>query len=139
MSNQRFEVRFHPGAYKEYIDLDNSTAEIVDKALEEMEYRADEIGKNLRNNNDTKLAGCKEIKLRGAGIRIIYRDLSLGKKTRIVNNLKTERSFLFFWWMLCRKRHFIEISAKIQKPQSLAVVRCPMEPIMRFELTTLAL
>ncbi len=73
MSKRRFEIRFHPGALKEYQDLDNSAAEIVDKALEELENRTDEVGKTLRNNNDTKLAGCKEIKLRGAGIRIIYR------------------------------------------------------------------
>lgn len=35
--------------------------------------RADEVGKTLGNNNITKLCGCKEIKLRDAGIRIVFR------------------------------------------------------------------
>ncbi len=73
MDEQRFDVRFHPEAFKEYQKLDNSSALLVDKALEELEVRADEVGKNLGNLKDTKLAGCKEIKFRSAGIRIIFR------------------------------------------------------------------
>jgi mRNA-degrading endonuclease RelE of RelBE toxin-antitoxin system len=42
---------------------------IVNKKLDDLEERADEIGKLLSGN----LAGCREIKLRDAGIRILYR------------------------------------------------------------------
>ncbi|SHK65804.1 type II toxin-antitoxin system RelE family toxin [Alicyclobacillus tolerans] len=73
MNKPRFDVRFDEDAYKEYMKLDNSVAEIVDKALEELEARADEVGKILVNKQSTKLHGCKEIKLRDAGIRIVFR------------------------------------------------------------------
>lgn len=53
--------------------LDNSIAGMVDHALEELETRADEVGKVLTNTQSTKLHGCKEIKLRDAGIRIVLR------------------------------------------------------------------
>ena len=69
----KFEIRFHPKAYREYKKLDGSLVKIVDKSLEELEYRADEIGKVLGNSQNVKLAGCREIKLRDAGIRIVYR------------------------------------------------------------------
>lgn len=64
MSIPRFEVILDPDALKEYNKLDNSAVEMVDKAIDELEYRADEVGKPLSNYDDTKLAGCKEIKLR---------------------------------------------------------------------------
>ena len=41
--------------------------------LAKLETRADEIGKSLGNKDSTKLHGCKEIKLRRAGLRIIFR------------------------------------------------------------------
>lgn len=69
----KFEIRFHPGAYREYEKLDGSLINVIDKKLEELEYRADEIEKALGNYQNAKLAGCREIKLRDAGIRIIYR------------------------------------------------------------------
>lgn len=69
----KFEVRFDPGAYQEYLKLDGSLVGMIDKKLEELEFRADEIGKRLRNTHSSKLAGCREIKLRDAGIRIVYR------------------------------------------------------------------
>lgn len=70
---RRFEVRLHPEAVKEYKKLDGSILNMVNKSIDELEFRADEIGKVLRNNKDTKLAGCKERKLRDAGIRIIFK------------------------------------------------------------------
>ncbi|MCL6443671.1 MAG: hypothetical protein K6T83_09485 [Alicyclobacillus sp.] len=73
MSEPRFDLRFHEDAYKEYERLDNSAAAIVDDFFEELEIRADEIGKDLTNKHSTKLHGCKEIKLRKAGIRIVFR------------------------------------------------------------------
>lgn len=73
MEHPRFDIILDPDAVKEYNKLDNSVVEIVDKAIDELEYRADEVGKPLSNYKDTKLAGCKEIKLRDAGIRIVFR------------------------------------------------------------------
>jgi mRNA interferase RelE/StbE len=70
---RRFEVRLHPDAVKEYKKLDGSVVNIVNKAIDELELRADETGKTLGNNKNTKLAGCKEKKLRDAGIRIIFK------------------------------------------------------------------
>ncbi len=68
MADQRFEIRFAVQALKEYEGLDNSVVQIVDKKLEDLEKRADEIGTVLKGN----LSGYREIKLRDAGIRIIY-------------------------------------------------------------------
>lgn len=68
MNNQRFEIRFTQLSQKDYENLDGSVLKIVNKKLEDLEERADEIGKILSGN----LAGCREIKLRDAGIRIIY-------------------------------------------------------------------
>ncbi len=70
---QRFEIILDPDAYKEYTKLDNTVVILVDKVLAELEIRADEIGKPLQNKGHAKLAGCKEIKLRDAGIRIVFR------------------------------------------------------------------
>jgi len=72
MNEARFEVRLDPEAVKEYQKLDNSVVKLVNKAIDELEYRADEVGKKLQNKENTKLSGCKEIKLRDAGIRIIF-------------------------------------------------------------------
>jgi mRNA interferase RelE/StbE len=69
----KFEIRFEPGAYREYQKLDGSIVAIIDKKLAELELRADVIGKLLISKQNSKLAGCHEIKLRDAGIRIIYK------------------------------------------------------------------
>lgn len=73
MSAPVFEVHFVPGAYRDYEALDGSVVEMVDRKLEELEHRAHEMGKPLRNAGQARLAGCREIKLRDAGIRIVYR------------------------------------------------------------------
>lgn len=72
MTNPRFDVRLHKAAQKEYEKLDNSVVAIVDKALEELEKRADEVGKPLGKKHNANLTGCKEIKLREAGVRIVF-------------------------------------------------------------------
>ena len=64
----RFEVRMHEQAQKEYKRLDGSVGKIVNKKIEELEYRADGIGKQLKGD----LAGYREIKLKDSGIRIVY-------------------------------------------------------------------
>lgn len=70
---KKFDVRMDPDAAKEYQKLDAAYKRIVNKSIDELEFRADEVGKPLRNQSSSKLAGCKEIKLRDIGIRIIFR------------------------------------------------------------------
>lgn len=70
---QRFEIRFDPDAAREYKNLDKSIRSIVNKRLEELEYRADEIGKPLGNMRNIALSGCKELKLKSIGYLIIFR------------------------------------------------------------------
>ena len=72
MTEPRFDIRLHTAASKEYDKLDHSVVLQVDKALAELETRADEIGKLLGKKRNINLAGCKEIKLRDAGIRIVF-------------------------------------------------------------------
>ena len=71
--SQRFAIHFDPDAVKEYERLDGSVVAIVNKAIDELKDRADEVGKPLGNKRTQKLVGCKEIKLRDAGIRIIFK------------------------------------------------------------------
>ena len=73
MFDKGFDVRFDPDAVKEYNKLDNSVVNIVNKAIDELEICADKVGKPLSNKNCTKLAGCKEIKLRSFNLRIVFR------------------------------------------------------------------
>lgn len=73
MSNARFKVLFAPEAAIEYEKLDNSVIGIVDKTIDRLEERADEVGTLLHNYQKTRLAGAKEIKLRDAGIRIVFK------------------------------------------------------------------
>ena len=73
MLEKKFDVRLDPDALKEYSKLDNSVLPAINKAIDELEYRADEVGKPLGNKNSTRLVGCKEIKLREVGVRIVFR------------------------------------------------------------------
>ena len=70
---KKFDVRLDKDAAKEYDKLDGSVLRMVNKAIDELEFRADEVGKVLGNTRIGRLHGCKEIKLREAGIRIIFR------------------------------------------------------------------
>jgi len=69
---KKFIIKMDPDAYHEYERLDNSIIEEVDKALESLEERADEVGKVLGKKRQIDLTGSKEKKLRGPGVRIIY-------------------------------------------------------------------
>lgn len=69
MCDKKFEIILSEGAAKEYKKLDNSVIGIVNNAIDDLEFRADEVGKPLKGN----LYGCKEKKLRNEGIRIIYK------------------------------------------------------------------
>lgn len=66
----RFTVRFYnEDAMKEYRKLDGSTRKLVNVGLKKLEARADEIGKPLAG----PLQGCKELKYRKDGIRVVFR------------------------------------------------------------------
>lgn len=70
MSVERFKVGFiSHAAKKEYDSLDGSVRVMVNKGIACLALRADEIGKPLSGT----LAGCKELKFRADGIRLIYR------------------------------------------------------------------
>jgi mRNA-degrading endonuclease RelE of RelBE toxin-antitoxin system len=69
---RRFAVKFTSEALQEYRELDNSIVNEVNKALEELESRADEIGKRLGNKREINLTGIKERKFASSGVRIIF-------------------------------------------------------------------
>lgn len=73
MSEDKFVLNFHPKAQKEYSKLDGSSRNLVDKGLAKLRFRADEIGKPLSNKRGTLLTGCRELKFKQAGLRVVYR------------------------------------------------------------------
>ncbi len=82
---------------------------IVDKALARLEERADEVGTPLKNKYATKLHGCKEIKLRDAGLRIVFRVTDHTVEVlRVVYILTIERRDLDLVFRVADKRlrHF---------------------------------
>ena len=75
----RFALRFfNRDVEKEYRSLDGSVRRLVDIGLAKLRVRADELGKPLHG----ELAGCKELKYREAGIRVVYR--IVGEEVEIV-------------------------------------------------------
>lgn len=71
--SRRFEVNLIPEAVKEYRRLDGSIKKLVNVAFRKLEERADELGEELFDKKETKLLGCRKIKFRKHGIRIVYR------------------------------------------------------------------
>ncbi len=70
--SERGQVRrrfYNKDAEKEYLSLDGSVKAMVDKGIARLALRADEIGKPLGG----LLAGCRELKFRADGIRVVYR------------------------------------------------------------------
>lgn len=70
---KKFEVVFIEEAQKDYKKLDGSIKKLVNVALVKMEERADELGEDLTSKHGVNLIGCRKIKFRKAGIRIVYR------------------------------------------------------------------
>lgn len=65
-----FEVVFYnEAAAKDYRKLDGSQKKLVNVALKKLQTRADEIGAPLEH----ELAGCKKIKWRNSGLRMVFR------------------------------------------------------------------
>ena len=70
MTAARFSVEFiDEGAKGDYLSLDGSVRAMVDKGLARLALRADEVGKPLSG----PLSGCKELKFRSDGIRVVFR------------------------------------------------------------------
>lgn len=67
---ERFRLFFYNrDAYREYRKLDGSVKRLVEVGYRKLMMRADEIGKPLGG----ALVGCKELKYRKDGLRIIFR------------------------------------------------------------------
>jgi mRNA interferase RelE/StbE len=77
MSN-KFEIVFIEEAKKDYQKLDGSVRKLVDVAIAKMKDRADVLGEDLTKKNESDLIGCRKIKFKQAGIRIVYR-ISAGR------------------------------------------------------------
>ena len=70
MTAAQFAVEFLcRAAERDYLSLDGSVRAMVDKGIARLALRADEVGKPLSG----PLAGCRELKFRSGGIRLIYR------------------------------------------------------------------
>ncbi|WP_172136075.1 type II toxin-antitoxin system RelE/ParE family toxin [Adlercreutzia sp. ZJ473] len=64
-----YELVFTRAAAKEYEALDGTVRAMVNKGLAKLRTRPNEIGKPLSGS----LSGCRELKFRSDGIRIVYR------------------------------------------------------------------
>lgn len=73
MRKNKFEVVFIEEARKDYQKLDGSVKKFVDIAIAKMIERADELGEELTKKNTSNLIGCRKIKFKKIGIRIVYR------------------------------------------------------------------
>ena len=105
-AEKKFEIKFDPDAAKEYQSLDNSVIKIVNKAIDDLEVRADQVGTPLKNMQSSKLFGCKEKKLRDAGIRIIFKVTNEKVDIlRIVYILTIEKRSSDFVFKLANKRN----------------------------------
>lgn len=71
--DKKFEVVFIEEAKKEYRKLDGVVKKLVNVAIAKMQERADELGEDLTSKHGINLIGCRKIKFRNAGIRIVYR------------------------------------------------------------------
>ena len=78
----KFNVKLRTEAEKELKELDGSVKILVKKALKKLTERADEIGEPLGHKHGFNLTGCRKVKLKKAGIRIVYQ--IIGEKLEIV-------------------------------------------------------
>lgn len=70
---KKFDVVFIEDAKEDYRKLDGSEKKYVDIALAKIRFRADELGDELIKKGDFNLIGCKKIKFKKIGIRIVFR------------------------------------------------------------------
>lgn len=69
---ERWTVRYLREAMKDMERLDGSVRLYVRKAVKKLETAPEDFGKALGRKRDWNLTGLREVKLRDAGIRIIY-------------------------------------------------------------------
>lgn len=70
---RKYEIIFIEDAKADYQKLNGSEKQYVDIALAKISYRADELGVNLTKKFNSNLTGCKKIKFKKIGIRIVFR------------------------------------------------------------------
>lgn len=85
----KFEVVFIEEAKKDYQKLDGSVRKFVDIAIAKMIERADELGEELTKKNTSNLVGCRKIKFKKIGIRIVYR--IIGNRAEITEIIAIEK------------------------------------------------
>lgn len=68
-----YSVQFLEEAKKDYSNLSGDQRKLIDKGINRLEEKGDQIGDSLGNNQETKLLGAKKLKFRRAGLRIIFR------------------------------------------------------------------
>ncbi|WP_161879293.1 type II toxin-antitoxin system RelE family toxin [Alkalibacterium sp. MB6] len=74
MDGNRYALDWHEQAKKEYDKLDGSSRNLIDKSLNRIEKIGMEAGEALRGN----LVGCRKLKHRKAGLRVIFRESEKG-------------------------------------------------------------
>lgn len=84
-----FEVVFYPAAERDMAQLDDSQRRLVIKALEKVRTNPlpqsrGGYGKPLGSKAGLNLTGYSKIKLRGSGIRIVYRLAEIAGKMAVV-------------------------------------------------------
>lgn len=84
-----YEVTFYPDALKDVKRLDGPQRKNVLKAIEKIKanplpQNEGGFGKPLGNKAGTDLTGLMKIKLRGSGIRIVYRLIKIKGKMAVV-------------------------------------------------------
>ena len=87
--SDKFELLIYPGAIKDIKKLDGSKRQIVAKAIEKVlsnPFPQDKggYGKPLGNKAGLNLTGYLKIKLKGSGIRIVYRLVEVKGKMVVV-------------------------------------------------------
>lgn len=84
-----YEIVFYPAADKDMAELDGSKRRLVIKALNKVKanplpQNKGGYGKPLGNKASGNLTGYLKIKLRGSGLRIVYRLVEIDGKMAIV-------------------------------------------------------
>ncbi len=69
-----YKIDWHKKALIDYTKLDGSQKQLVDKGIDKISLLGMKTGKNLAGD----LKSCREIKLRKAGLRTIFRQSSEG-------------------------------------------------------------
>ena len=82
-------IEYSEAALKDLKSLDGSQQILVKKAIRKVSQnpvseQEGGLGKPLGNHNNSDLVGCYKIKLRKAGIRVVYRLKIVDNKMRII-------------------------------------------------------